>query len=84
MNGNENQLSDWQKKLHEVIYEADTPAGKLFDVSLIIFILLSVAVVMLESVKGINDQIGTALYISEWTFTVFFTIEYILRVVCIK
>ncbi len=84
MNDNENQLSDWQKKLHEVIYEADTPAGKLFDVLLIIFILLSVAVVMLVSVESINKKIGTLLYVSEWFFTIIFTIEYILRVICIK
>ena len=70
--------------MHEVIYEAATPSGPLFDVLLIAFILLSVAVVMLESVKGINESIGPILHILEWVFTLAFTIEYILRIVCIK
>ena len=84
MKDEENQLKPWQKKLHEIIYEADTPAGKIFDLLLIVFILLSVAVVMLESVKDIEDQIGPALHVLEWIFTIVFTIEYVLRIVCIK
>ncbi len=73
----------WQQRLHEVIFEADTRAGKRFDVLLIFCILLSVVVVMLESVASIRSQYGQALYIAEWGFTILFTIEYILRLVCV-
>ena len=84
MKNQENSLKPWQLKLHEVIYEADTSAGKLFDVLLIIFIILSVFVVMLDSVQGITQSIGPALHFFEWFFTVAFSIEYIFRVLCIK
>jgi hypothetical protein len=65
--------------LHEIIFEADTPAGKRFDVALIFFIFLSVVVVMLDSVKGIRQTHGNLLMAVEWIFTIAFTTEYILR-----
>ena len=74
----------WKRKLHEVIYEADTPLGKLFDVVLLILILLSVVFVMLESVKTIDERFHQVLYIGEWVITIFFTFEYIARVITIK
>ena len=74
----------WKSKIHEVIYEADTPAGKIFDVILLIIILLSVVLLMLESVAGMQIKYGDYFYISEWIITIFFTIEYILRVISIK
>ncbi|MFI8378145.1 ion transporter [Leeuwenhoekiella sp. NPDC079379] len=74
----------WKSKIHEVIYEADTPAGKIFDVILLILILLSVVLVMLESVADMQIKYGTYFYIGEWIITVFFTIEYILRVISIR
>lgn len=74
----------WKSKIHEVIYEADTPAGKIFDVILLVIILLSVVLVMLESVAGMQIKYGDYFYISEWIITIFFTIEYILRVISIK
>ena len=46
----------WKEKLHEIIYEADTPAGKLFDIILLIVILLSVVLVMLESIGSIESK----------------------------
>jgi voltage-gated potassium channel len=67
-----------------VIFEADTPAGKRFDVVLIITILLSVLAVMLDSVESIHDRYGTWLYVAEWTFTLAFTVEYFLRLWCIQ
>lgn len=70
-------------KLHEIIFEADTPAGKLFDVVLIVVIILSVIAVMLDSVKAINENFGNILYIIEWIFTILFTIEYLLRLSCV-
>lgn len=74
----------WKSKLHAIIYEADTPLGKLFDVILLILILLSVIFVMLESVKGFSDSLYNVLYYGEWVITIFFTFEYIARVITIK
>jgi voltage-gated potassium channel len=70
-------------KLHEIIFEAETPAGKAFDIGLICTILLSVLVVMLESVAGIRQQNGQVLHATEWVFTMAFTIEYLLRLYCV-
>jgi voltage-gated potassium channel len=73
----------FRSKLHEVIFEADTKAGKLFDVILIAAIILSVIAVMLDSVKAIQIEYGRILYILEWTFTIIFSIEYLLRLYCV-
>ena len=75
---------NWKVRLHEIIYEADTPLGKLFDLVLLILILLSILFVMLESVKGLPITLYESLYYGEWVITVFFTIEYILRILTIK
>ena len=72
------------KKLHEVIFEADTPMGKLFDVVLLVAILLSVGVVMLESVPEISREFTEQLRIAEYGFTALFTIEYVLRLIAVK
>lgn len=74
----------WKHKLHEIIYEADTPMGKLFDIILFIIIIFSVLLIMLESVKEIDANYHSILLTLEWVVTIFFTIEYIARVVCIK
>ncbi len=79
MNPNHN----WRYKIHEVIFEADTPAGKTFDVVLIFSIIASVIAVMLDSVASIRESHQTLLYSIEWFFTILFTIEYILRLLCI-
>jgi len=73
----------FQNKTHEIIFEADTPAGKLFDMALILLILLSVLTVMLDSVAAYRDAYGTLFYRLEWFFTIVFTIEYLLRLICI-
>ena len=75
----EKKLTPLQKKIHEIIFEADTPMGKLFDVVLILCILLSVLAVMLESVQSIKAKYGVILNYAEWIFTILFTIEYFLR-----
>lgn len=69
--------------LHEIIFEADTFEGKVFDVALLIAILLSVFVVMLESVDFIRMEHGALLRTLEWGFTILFTIEYIARILVI-
>jgi len=77
-------LAPWREDIHEVIFEADTPAGKWFDVALIITIIISVLAVMLSSVESINQEYGQWLYYSEWAFTVLFSIEYLLRIICVR
>lgn len=74
----------WQKRLHEIIYEADTPAGKYFDIGLIISIVASVIVIMIDSVESIRLSHPLILNTLEWLFTILFTIEYLLRLVCVK
>lgn len=74
----------WKSKLHEIIYEADTPMGKWFDIVLFILIIVSVIVVMLESVKEIEAQYHVVLLTFEWIITILFTIEYIARLVSLK
>lgn len=71
-------------RMHEIIFEADTPAGKFFDVALLWAILLSLITVMLESVESIDQKYGQILHMIEWGFTILFTIEYIARVVSIN
>lgn len=73
----------WKAFLHEVIFEADTPAGKGFDVLLIISILASVLAVMLDSIGSVRLLHGRLLYGVEWFFTLLFTVEYILRLLCV-
>ena len=74
----------WRDILFEIIFEAETPAGKWFDIILIICISLSVLAVMLDSVSSIREKYGQFLYAIEWFFTILFTIEYILRLICVR
>ena len=74
----------YRHRLHEVIFEADTRAGQVFDVVLLVLIILSIVAVTLESVDSINQEYGPALRFAEWMFTIFFTIEYILRLVSVR
>lgn len=73
----------WRANLHEVIFEAETRLGRLFDVVLMICILVSVLVVMLDSVKSIRDVWGDVFFVLEWVFTILFTLEYVLRLISI-
>ena len=75
---------NWRDKLHEIIFEAETPAGKLFDVLLLWAILLSVFAVLVESMSAIRLQYGNTLRIIEWGFTALFSIEYVFRLVCVR
>ncbi len=76
--------SPWRSRLHEIIFEADTPTGKAFDIALLICILLSVAAVMLESVIAIRQTHGPLLRAIEWSFTLLFTAEYGLRLLSVR
>jgi voltage-gated potassium channel len=73
----------WRRRLHEIIFEADTPAGKAFDVALIWSIVCSVAAASLESVGSIRAAYGGVLSGIEWCFTVLFTVEYVLRLLSV-
>ena len=74
----------WKGKLHEIIYEADTPLGKWFDILLFILIIVSVILVMLESVKDFDAKYHELLFTFEWVITIFFSIEYVARIISIK
>lgn len=82
--GNSTKKSTWKQYLHEIIYEADTKEGKLFDVVLLIAIIASILLVMLESVDSFDTKYHNFLNISEWVITILFSIEYILRIISIK
>lgn len=84
MTTKQKKLSSWKHRLHEIIYEADTPAGKLFDIVLLIAILASVLFVMLESVPSIDQKYGDILDVAEWVITILFSIEYVLRIISIS
>ena len=71
----------WRIRLHEIIFEADTPSGKLFDICLIIAIILSIIAVMFDSVAQVRIAHGQALYAIEWFFTLLFTAEYLARII---
>lgn len=72
-------FSDRRERLHQIIFESDTPAGKLFDVALLAMILFSIGLLMLDTVPSIQAKWGKTLYVLEWAVTVFFTIEYLIR-----
>jgi voltage-gated potassium channel len=69
-----------REKLYEIIFEADTREGKLFDVVLIGFIALSIVLVMLDSVPSISEEYHRLMRYAEWVVTILFTIEYIIRI----
>ena len=71
-------------RLHEIVFEADTTEGKVFDLAVLVCIVASVAAVVLESVTSVRRQYGVELRMLEWVFTVLFTIEYVLRLAAVK
>ena len=74
----------WREWLRVVIFEADSPQGKFFDLGLLVTIVVSVLAVMAESVDGIQAQYGTELRALEWAITAAFTVEYVLRLSCVE
>jgi voltage-gated potassium channel len=77
-------LSPWRESLNEVIFGSETPMGRAFDIGLSISIVLSVIVIMLDSVEAIQSRYGQAIYITEWLFTLLFTLEYGLRLISVR
>jgi hypothetical protein len=76
--------SAWRRRWHEVIFEADTPAGKRFDVALLVLILISVLAVSLESVAALRADFGPVLRATEWVITGLFSVEYLARLVSVR
>ena len=74
----------WRQTAYTVIFEADTRAGRVFDLALIAAILASVLVVILDSVGPITARYGTLFDVLEWGFTLLFTVEYVLRLACVR
>jgi voltage-gated potassium channel len=77
-------LAPWRRRLHTIIFESDTPGGKTFDILLLISILASVIVVMLDSVSSLRVQYAQQFLVLEWSFTILFTLEYVLRLLCVR
>lgn len=78
------QPGELRARLHEIIFEADTPEGKLFDLLLLVAIVTSVVVVLLESVASVRVRVGPTLRALEWGFTILFTVEYLLRLLTVR
>ena len=74
----------FRARLHEIIFEADTPEGRLFDLVLLVAIMSSVTVVLLDSVASVRARAGPTLRALEWGFTILFTIEYALRLATVR
>lgn len=77
-------VPSWRTRVHQVIFGAETPAGKLFDIVLIVLIALSVVVVSVETVQGLSPAMRTALRLIEWIMTGFFLVEYVLRLISVR
>ena len=77
-------MSTFKSKIKIIIFGTDTPAGRYFDLILITSILLSILVVMLDSISKIHEEYGLVLYYFEWIFTILFSIEYSLRIYSIR
>ncbi len=74
----------WRRRIYTIVFEADTVAGKHFDVLVVVAILLSITVVMLDSVPAVQSQYGRQLNLIEWGFTLLFTAEYLARLACVR
>ncbi len=73
----------WRQSLYTVIFEADTRAGRAFDMVLVALILFSVIVVVLDSMAAVDTRFNRLFYVLEWALTLVFTAEYIARLVCV-
>lgn len=73
-----------KRRLYEIIFEADTTAGKIFDISLIFLILISIVIVMLDSIPSVHSRFSLPMRITEWIITLLFSIEYLLRIYAVR
>ena len=77
-------LAGWRLRLYTIIFEADTPIGRMFDIGLIIMVLMSIVAVVTDSIPLVHRQFGSQLAGLEWFFTIAFSIELLLRVLCVR
>lgn len=75
---------NFKKKLHQIIFEADTTSGKLFDIALLWCVVLSIFLVVIETIPGLSEDTRYIVRILEWIFTILFTVEYFLRIYCVN
>ena len=73
-----------KRRLYEIIFEADTTAGKIFDISLIFLILISIVIVLLDSIPSVHSRFSLPMRITEWIITLLFSIEYLLRIYAVR
>ena len=78
------QRAEWRNTIYRIIFEADTPLGKLFDIMLVLSIIVSVLAVMLDTVAAIHERWGDTIIYVEWLFTIGFTLEYFARIVSVE
>jgi voltage-gated potassium channel len=81
---NSDNTRDLQRKLFEIIFKADTLAGKIFDLLLLVFIVVSVVSVTMETIPGLDESFKKQLFYAEWFFTIMFTVEYFARIYSLK
>lgn len=74
----------FRRRLYDVIFGIDTPAGRGFDVALIWIIVISVLAVMCDSIESTHDAYEELFDVGEWVFTVIFTVEYLARLTCVE
>jgi len=74
----------WKQRAHEIIFEADTPEGKAFDIGILILIVISVITLMLSTVEGLNTRYANLINLTEWMVTGLFTLEYLARIIVLK
>ena len=74
----------WRARLHQIVFENDTPAGRAFDLALIALVLASVAIVSLETTRGLSPATYRVLRGAEWALTIVFTLEYVLRLIAVR
>lgn len=77
-------LTGWRQRWHTIVFESDTPAGKAFDLALIVAIVSSIVLVLLESIATIEAEYGSTLRAAEWAITILFTLEYLIRLACVR
>jgi voltage-gated potassium channel len=73
----------WRRRLHEIVFEADTPAGRAFDLVVVALILLAILTTILETLPELPPAAHAALVAAEWVFTALFTVEYVLRLLSV-
>jgi voltage-gated potassium channel len=74
----------WRGRLYDLIFRSDSPAGRRFDIALVVAILLSILVVVLDSVPAIRVRHSDLMHALEWSFTLLFTVEYVARLLCVR